>query len=62
MQPAGHSVSSIIVFKFPPFSSLVEANPDVAMDCIIHMSQTITPCQRAKLLHLITTMDNTSTS
>uniref|UniRef100_A0A3P8WLZ1 acetyl-CoA carboxylase n=1 Tax=Cynoglossus semilaevis TaxID=244447 RepID=A0A3P8WLZ1_CYNSE len=42
--------------------SLVEANPDVAMDCIIHMSQTITPCQRAKLLHLITTMDNTSTS
>ncbi|XP_008280275.1 acetyl-CoA carboxylase isoform X1 [Stegastes partitus] len=42
--------------------SLVQANPDVAMDCIIHMSQNITPAQRAKLSHLLTTMDNASTS
>uniref|UniRef100_A0A4W6GBA3 acetyl-CoA carboxylase n=1 Tax=Lates calcarifer TaxID=8187 RepID=A0A4W6GBA3_LATCA len=42
--------------------SLVQANPDVAMDCIIHMSQNITPSQRAKLLHLLATVDNTSTS
>ncbi|XP_042344465.1 acetyl-CoA carboxylase isoform X2 [Plectropomus leopardus] len=42
--------------------SLVQANPDVAMDCIIHMSQNITPSQRAKLSHLLATMDNTSTS
>ncbi|XP_020776551.2 acetyl-CoA carboxylase isoform X2 [Boleophthalmus pectinirostris] len=42
--------------------SLVEANPDVAMDCIIHMSQNVTPAQRAKLCHLLATMDNRSTS
>ncbi|CAB1453393.1 unnamed protein product [Pleuronectes platessa] len=42
--------------------SLVQANPDVAMDCIIHMSQSITPSQRVKLLHLFSTMDNTSAS
>ncbi|XP_061907231.1 acetyl-CoA carboxylase isoform X1 [Entelurus aequoreus] len=42
--------------------SLVEANPDVAMDCIIHMSQSITSSQRAKLSHLLTTMDNNNTS
>ncbi|KAM9858236.1 acetyl-CoA carboxylase 2 isoform 2-T2 [Aulostomus maculatus] len=38
--------------------SLVQANPDVAMDCIIHMSQNISPSQRAKLSHLLATMDN----
>ncbi|XP_059192405.1 acetyl-CoA carboxylase isoform X2 [Centropristis striata] len=42
--------------------SLVEANPEVAMDCIIHMSQNITPSQRAKLSHLLSTMDSTSNS
>ncbi|XP_042276457.1 acetyl-CoA carboxylase isoform X2 [Thunnus maccoyii] len=42
--------------------SLVQANPDVAMDCIIHMSQNITPSQRAKLSHLLATMDSTSSS
>ncbi|XP_066509285.1 acetyl-CoA carboxylase-like isoform X2 [Hoplias malabaricus] len=38
--------------------SLVEANPDVAMDCIMHMAQNITPSQRAKVSHLLATMDN----
>ncbi|TKS78771.1 Acetyl-CoA carboxylase 2 [Collichthys lucidus] len=42
--------------------SLVQANPDVAMDCIIHMSHNITPSQRAKLSHLLATMDSTSAS
>ncbi|CAG5922912.1 unnamed protein product [Menidia menidia] len=42
--------------------SLVQANPDIAMDCIIHMSQNITPSQRAKLSHLLATVDSTSTS
>lgn len=42
--------------------SLVQANPEITMDCIIHMSQNITPSQRAKLLHLLPTMDNTSNS
>ncbi|AWP07055.1 putative acetyl-CoA carboxylase-like [Scophthalmus maximus] len=42
--------------------SLVQANPDVAMDSIIHMSQNISPSQRAKLLHLVATMDSASPS
>ncbi|XP_056276127.1 acetyl-CoA carboxylase isoform X3 [Pseudoliparis swirei] len=42
--------------------SLVQANPDVAMDCIIHMSQSISPSQRAKLSHLLATMDSASTN
>ncbi|XP_043967456.1 acetyl-CoA carboxylase isoform X2 [Gambusia affinis] len=41
---------------------LVQANPDIAMDCIIHMSQNISPSQRASLSHLLATMDTTSTS
>lgn len=47
---------------FKNIRSLVEANPDIAMDCIIHMSQNITPTQRTKLCHLLTTMDSPSTS
>ncbi|KAM6965705.1 acetyl-CoA carboxylase 2 [Aplochiton taeniatus] len=42
--------------------SLVQANPDVAMDCIIHMSQSITQSQRAKISHLLATMDSPSSS
>ncbi|XP_061585098.1 acetyl-CoA carboxylase [Cololabis saira] len=42
--------------------SLVHVNPDVAMDCIIHMSQYITPSQRATVSHLLATMDSTDTS
>ncbi|XP_030647474.1 acetyl-CoA carboxylase 2 [Chanos chanos] len=37
--------------------SLVQANPEVAMDCIIHMSQIISTSQRAKISHLLATMD-----
>ncbi|KAM4709981.1 acetyl-CoA carboxylase 2 isoform 2-T2 [Discoglossus pictus] len=37
---------------------LVQANPEVAMDCIVHMTQQITPAQRAQLAKLLTTMDN----
>ncbi|KAG7480864.1 hypothetical protein MATL_G00060810 [Megalops atlanticus] len=42
--------------------SLVQANPEVAMDCIIHMSQNISPSQRAKISHLLATMDSTPTN
>ncbi|GCB65673.1 hypothetical protein scyTo_0007767 [Scyliorhinus torazame] len=38
--------------------SLVQANPEVAMDCIIHMTQQITPAQRTQLTHLLTTLDS----
>uniref|UniRef100_A0A8C5AZK7 acetyl-CoA carboxylase n=1 Tax=Gadus morhua TaxID=8049 RepID=A0A8C5AZK7_GADMO len=37
--------------------SLVQANPDVAMDCIVHMSQNLSPSQRAKVTHLLASMD-----
>ncbi|XP_064793859.1 acetyl-CoA carboxylase-like isoform X4 [Oncorhynchus masou masou] len=42
--------------------SIVQANPEVTMDCIIHMSQSITPSQRAKISHLLATMDGTAPS
>ncbi|XP_051952491.1 acetyl-CoA carboxylase-like isoform X1 [Xyrauchen texanus] len=42
--------------------SLVQDNPEVTMDCIIHMAQNITPSQRAKICHLLATMDNSTTS
>ncbi|XP_051549679.1 acetyl-CoA carboxylase-like isoform X1 [Myxocyprinus asiaticus] len=42
--------------------SLVQANPEVTMDCIIHMAQNITPSQRAKICHLLATMDTSTTS
>ncbi|XP_053558098.1 acetyl-CoA carboxylase 2 isoform X2 [Bombina bombina] len=42
--------------------SLIQANPDVAMDCIVHMTQQITPAQRAQLAKLLSTMDNPPSS
>nr|UXL88908.1 acetyl-CoA carboxylase-like 6 isoform 3 [Potamotrygon motoro] len=38
--------------------NLVQANPEVAMDSIIHMAQHITPAQRTQISHLLTTMDD----
>nr|XP_025042235.1 acetyl-CoA carboxylase 2 [Pelodiscus sinensis] len=38
--------------------SLVQANPEVALDCMIHMTQHITRAQRAQMAHLLSTMDN----
>ncbi|XP_067862154.1 acetyl-CoA carboxylase isoform X2 [Heptranchias perlo] len=37
--------------------NLVQANPEVAMDCIIHMTQQITPAQRIEITHLLATMN-----
>ncbi|XP_066546122.1 acetyl-CoA carboxylase isoform X2 [Amia ocellicauda] len=42
--------------------SLVQENPEVAMDCIIHMTQIITPSQRAHISRLLATMDSSSTT
>uniref|UniRef100_A0A8C5T0B0 Acetyl-CoA carboxylase beta n=1 Tax=Laticauda laticaudata TaxID=8630 RepID=A0A8C5T0B0_LATLA len=42
--------------------NLIEANPEVAMDCIIHMTQHITSAQRAEVVHLLATMDSPSPS
>ncbi|KAM9625723.1 acetyl-CoA carboxylase 2 isoform 2-T2 [Morphnus guianensis] len=38
--------------------SLVQANPEVAMDCIIQMAQHITRAQKGRVAHLLSTVDN----
>lgn len=38
--------------------SLVQANPEVAMDCIIQMAQHITRAQKAQVARLLSTVDN----
>ncbi|NXW84959.1 ACAC carboxylase, partial [Alopecoenas beccarii] len=38
--------------------SLVQANPEVAMDCVMQMAQHITRTQKAQLARLLSTMDN----
>lgn len=42
--------------------SLVQANPDVAMDCVIHMTQHLSRAQRTQVAHLLATMDNPTSS
>ncbi|XP_061460828.1 acetyl-CoA carboxylase 1 isoform X6 [Rhineura floridana] len=37
--------------------SLVQANPEVAMDSIVHMTQHISPTQRAEIVRILSTMD-----
>uniref|UniRef100_A0A8D0GX21 acetyl-CoA carboxylase n=1 Tax=Sphenodon punctatus TaxID=8508 RepID=A0A8D0GX21_SPHPU len=42
--------------------TLVQANPEAAMEGIIHMTQHITRAQRAQVAHLLATMDNPPSS
>ncbi|XP_053135859.1 acetyl-CoA carboxylase 2 isoform X3 [Hemicordylus capensis] len=42
--------------------NLIQANPEVATDCIIHMTQHLTRAQRAQIAHLLATMDNPTSS
>ncbi|NXX22259.1 ACACB carboxylase, partial [Podargus strigoides] len=42
--------------------SLVQANPEVALDCIIQMAQHITRAQKAQVTRLLSTVDNDSPS
>ncbi|XP_074868764.1 acetyl-CoA carboxylase 2 isoform X2 [Carettochelys insculpta] len=42
--------------------SLVQANPEVVLDCMIHMTQNLTQAQRAQIAHLLSTLDNPPTS
>ncbi|XP_036132271.1 acetyl-CoA carboxylase 2 isoform X1 [Molossus molossus] len=37
---------------------LVQENPEVAVDCIMYMSQHIGPAERAQVAHLLSTMDS----
>uniref|UniRef100_A0A8C3I926 Acetyl-CoA carboxylase beta n=1 Tax=Chrysemys picta bellii TaxID=8478 RepID=A0A8C3I926_CHRPI len=38
--------------------TLVQANPEVALDCMIHMTQHITRAQRTQIARLLSTLDN----
>lgn len=38
--------------------SLVQANPEVAMDCVIQVAQHITRTQKAQVARLLSTVDN----
>ncbi|KAM6297727.1 acetyl-CoA carboxylase 2 [Aegotheles albertisi] len=42
--------------------SLLQANPEVAMDCIVQMTQHITRAQKAQVVHLLSTVDDDSPS
>ncbi|EHH66689.1 hypothetical protein EGM_03732 [Macaca fascicularis] len=37
---------------------LVQENPEVAVDCVIYLSQHISPAERAQVIHLLSTMDS----
>uniref|UniRef100_A0A9L0SL47 Acetyl-CoA carboxylase 1 n=1 Tax=Equus caballus TaxID=9796 RepID=A0A9L0SL47_HORSE len=37
---------------------LVQENPEVAVDCVVYMSQHISPAERAQIVHLLSTMDS----
>ncbi|KAI1231732.1 hypothetical protein IHE44_0007364 [Lamprotornis superbus] len=41
---------------------LVQANPEVAMDSIVHMTQHISPTQRAEVVRILSTMDSPSST
>lgn len=42
--------------------SLVQANPEVAMDSIVHMTQHISPTQRAEIVRILSKMDSPSST
>ncbi|KAJ3588849.1 hypothetical protein NHX12_009703, partial [Muraenolepis orangiensis] len=42
--------------------SLVQANPEVAMDSIVHMTQHISPTQRAEVIRILSTMESSTPS
>lgn len=42
--------------------SLVQANPEVAMDSIVHMTQHISPTQRAEVVRILSKMDSPSST
>uniref|UniRef100_A0A3P8VUQ0 acetyl-CoA carboxylase n=1 Tax=Cynoglossus semilaevis TaxID=244447 RepID=A0A3P8VUQ0_CYNSE len=42
--------------------SLVQANPEVAMDSIVHMTQHISPTQRTEVVRILTTMETSANS
>lgn len=51
------SASKAVALSHLP-CSLVQANPEVAMDCVIQMAQHITRAQKAQVAHILSTVDN----
>lgn len=52
------STPSEVIISLFPFPSLVQANPEIAMDSIVHMTQHISPTQRAEIVRILSTMDS----
>uniref|UniRef100_A0A672N113 acetyl-CoA carboxylase n=1 Tax=Sinocyclocheilus grahami TaxID=75366 RepID=A0A672N113_SINGR len=51
-----------VFYKYDSTSDLVQANPEVAMDSIVHMTQHISPTQRAEVVRILSTMDAPASS
>ncbi|XP_056677579.1 acetyl-CoA carboxylase 2 isoform X2 [Monodelphis domestica] len=45
-------------FVLKTIRRLVQENPDVAVDCVIHMTQHIGPADRAQIAHLLATVES----
>ncbi|KAM5238299.1 acetyl-CoA carboxylase 2 isoform 2-T2 [Ctenodactylus gundi] len=47
---------------FKTIKSVVQENPEVAMDCAVCLSQLISPAERAQVVQLLSTMENTAST
>ncbi|XP_043827164.1 acetyl-CoA carboxylase 2 isoform X2 [Dromiciops gliroides] len=45
-------------FVLKTIRGLVQDNPEVAVDCVVHMTQHISPADRAQIAHLLATMES----
>lgn len=61
-RPRSGASAGAAVTYLSPLSSLVQANPEVAMDSIVHMTQHISPTQRAEIVRILSTMDSPSST
>lgn len=52
----------LFYFSFCSYCSLVQANPEVAMDSIVHMTQHISPTQRTEVVRILSTMETSASS
>lgn len=41
------------------FCSVLEKNPEVSMDVVVHMTQLMTPAQRAEVVRILSTLETT---
>ncbi|XP_045390561.1 acetyl-CoA carboxylase 2 isoform X1 [Lemur catta] len=45
-------------FVLKTIQDLVQENPEVAMDCVVYLSQHISPAERAQVAHLLSTLES----